>query len=93
MPGSAAYIEKVDGPPGGQATQIPGVDGELANRASQDLVAVAKDSYQAHELEAEAFESQQRWEEATAEYRKILEREPKLAGIHYRLARNLLGEV
>jgi predicted Zn-dependent protease len=65
---------------------------ELANRTSQELVAVAKDSYQAHELEAEAFESQQRWDEATAEYKKILDKDPKLAGIHFRLARILLAK-
>jgi predicted Zn-dependent protease len=65
---------------------------ELANRASQELVAVARDAYQAHELEAEAFESQQRWDEATSEYKKILEKDPKQAGIHFRLARILLAK-
>src|SRR5436190_9881328 len=41
---------------------------ELASRASQELAAVAPGSYQAHELQAEALESQDKWDEAAAEY-------------------------
>ena len=40
---------------------------ELASRASQELAAVAPGSYQAHELEAETLESQEKWDEAAAE--------------------------
>lgn len=63
---------------------------ELADRASQELAAMAPTSHQAHELNAEAFESQEKWDEAVAEYNKILQTESNLPGIHYRLGRILL---
>lgn len=63
---------------------------ELADRASQELAATDPTSHQAHELNAEAFESQEKWDEAVAEYHKILQKEPNLPGIHYRLGRILL---
>lgn len=66
--------------------------GELASRASQELAATAPSSYQAHELEAEAMESQSRWDEATAEYKSILEQNPNLPGIHFRLGRIALSK-
>jgi len=65
---------------------------ELATSASEELAAAAPNSHQAHELNAEALESQNRWDEATAEYKKILEQNPKVPGIHYRLARILLSK-
>jgi tetratricopeptide (TPR) repeat protein len=65
---------------------------ELANRAEQDLVTSAPGSYQAHKLDAEGLESQEKWDEAAAEYRKILEEDPKLPDIHYRLGRILLSK-
>lgn len=65
---------------------------ELASRAAQELAATAPNSHQAQQLEAESFESQGNWERAEAEYRKILEQEPKLPGIHYRLGRILLSK-
>jgi tetratricopeptide (TPR) repeat protein len=64
---------------------------ELASRAAQELAATAPSSHQAQQLEAEAFESQENWDKAIAEYRKILEQEPKLHGIHYRLGRIFLS--
>jgi tetratricopeptide (TPR) repeat protein len=64
---------------------------ELANRAEQDLVNSAPGSYQVHKLDAEGLESQEKWDEAAAEYRKILEVNPKLPDIHYRLGRILLS--
>jgi tetratricopeptide (TPR) repeat protein len=66
--------------------------GELASRASQELAATAPSSYQALELEAEAMESQNRWEDATAEYKKILEQNPNVPGIHFRLGRVALSK-
>ncbi len=63
---------------------------ELADRASEEIASTAPTSYQAHELDAEAFESQGKWDEATAEYNQILEKNPNLPGIHYRLGRILL---
>ncbi len=64
---------------------------DLALRTSQDLMHEAPFSYQVHQLNAEALETQGRWEEAAAEYGKILEVNPMLAGIHARLGRVLLS--
>jgi tetratricopeptide (TPR) repeat protein len=60
---------------------------EMAMRTSQELAGVAPNSYQALELEAEAFESQGNWDRAQLIYRKILADNPKVPGIHYRLGR------
>jgi tetratricopeptide (TPR) repeat protein len=65
---------------------------ELASRAAQELAATAPTSHQAEQLEAEAFESQQNWDRAVAEYKKILEQDPKVAGIHYRMGRIFLSK-
>jgi len=66
--------------------------GELASRASQELAAIAPDSTQAGQLEAEGFESQGNWDRAMAQYQKLLEQNPKLPGIHYRLGRIYLAK-
>jgi tetratricopeptide (TPR) repeat protein len=65
---------------------------DLSIRASQDLMNEAPFSYQVHELNAESLEVQGKWDEAAAEYKKILEINPDLAGIHYRLGRVLLSK-
>jgi tetratricopeptide (TPR) repeat protein len=65
---------------------------DLSLRASQDLAKEAPFSFQVHELNAEALEIQHKWDEAAAEYRKILEINPSLAGIHARLGRALLSK-
>ncbi|HUA15940.1 MAG TPA: tetratricopeptide repeat protein [Verrucomicrobiae bacterium] len=65
---------------------------DLSIRASQDLVREAPFSYQVHELNAEALEVQGKWDEAAAEYKKILDIDPNLPGIHYRLGRVLLSK-
>jgi tetratricopeptide (TPR) repeat protein len=64
---------------------------ELANRSAQRIAAVAPSSVQAHQLEAEALESQEKWDEAANEYRGILAKDPNVPGIHYRLARIALS--
>ena len=64
---------------------------DLSLRASQDLVREAPFSYQVHELNAEALETQGRWKEAAAEYQKIIDIDPTLRGIHGRLGRALLS--
>ncbi|HJT70705.1 MAG TPA: hypothetical protein VJ731_10925, partial [Terriglobales bacterium] len=46
---------------------------ELASRASQKLAAIAPNSAQAQQLEAEAFESQGNWGKAESQYRQILQ--------------------
>jgi predicted Zn-dependent protease len=58
---------------------------ELAMRAAQQLQAQAPSSYQQQKLEAEALESQGKYEDAAAIYSKILTDNPKTPSIHYRL--------
>ena len=65
---------------------------DLATRASLDLVQFAPSSYQARELNAESLEMQGKWDEAAAEYRAILQQNPNLPGIHFRLGRFILSK-
>src|SRR5207245_10545829 len=65
---------------------------QLATRAAQEMAAVAPTSYQAHELEAESLESRENVDAAANEYRKILEQNPNLPGIHFRLGRVALSK-
>jgi tetratricopeptide (TPR) repeat protein len=65
---------------------------DLATRVAEDLARNAPNSYQAHELNAEALELQGRWDEAAKEYQGILQRNPDLPGIHFRIARLLLSK-
>lgn len=64
---------------------------DLSIRASQKLMLSAPSSYQVHELNAEALETQGKWGEAEAEYREVLKKDPRLPGIHYRIGRLLLS--
>lgn len=64
---------------------------ELSTRASERLLFSAPESYQAHRLNAEVLEMQGRREPAGAEYRRVLELNPRMPGIHYRLGRLLLA--
>lgn len=64
---------------------------DLSLRASEDLAREAPFSYQVHLLNAEALELQGKWDEAATEYRKILDINPLLPGIHARLGRALLS--
>ncbi|PYU14049.1 MAG: hypothetical protein DMG37_08570 [Acidobacteria bacterium] len=65
---------------------------ELAMQASQELAREAPTSYQAQELQAESFESQGRWDQAAAEYQKILDQNANVPGIHFRLGRVALSK-
>ncbi len=65
---------------------------DLSASASQELARNSPASYQAHELLAEAFESQGKWDDAEKEYRAILKQDPNLPGIHFRLGRALLSK-
>ncbi|HEX3682668.1 MAG TPA: tetratricopeptide repeat protein [Bryobacteraceae bacterium] len=47
-------------------------------------------SYRVHELSAEIFETQNRYSDAIAEYRKAIETNPNAPELHYRLGRALL---
>lgn len=65
---------------------------DLSLRTSQDLMHEAPFSYQVHELNAEALELQGKWDEAIVEYRRILDINPMLPGIHARIGRALLAK-
>src|SRR6202011_928554 len=65
---------------------------DLSTHASQELLAAAPDSYQVHQLNAESLEIQGKWDEAAAEYGKILKQNPHVVGIHFRLGRILLSK-
>ncbi len=64
---------------------------ELSVRASQQLMVSAPTSYQVRLLNGEALEAQGKWDEAVAEYREVLNRNPDLPGIHYRVGRLVLA--
>jgi tetratricopeptide (TPR) repeat protein len=65
---------------------------DLSTRAAQELAQSARSSYQAHELNAEALEAQGKWDEAAREYHAVLQQNPTLPGIHFRLGRLLLSK-
>ena len=65
---------------------------DLSVRTSRELLIRAPRSVQARQLNAEALETQGRWNEAAAEYRKVLELEPSREGIHYLIGRLLLSQ-
>ena len=65
---------------------------DLSIRSSQELLYKAPASYQVHELNAEALEAQGRWDDALSEYRAVLEKNPNVSGIHYRIGRLLLSK-
>jgi len=65
---------------------------DLSVRTSQELMNVAPFSYQVRELDAESLETQGKWDEAAAEYRKVIEINPMLPGMHSRLGRALLSK-
>ncbi len=65
---------------------------DLSTRAALQLASTAPLSVQAHELNAEALESQAKWDDAAAEYNQILKQRPDLPGIHYRLGRIILSK-
>jgi tetratricopeptide (TPR) repeat protein len=65
---------------------------DLSLRASQALLFVNPGAYQVHQLNAEALEAQEKWDQAAEEYRMVLEKNPNLPGIHYRLGRMILSK-
>lgn len=64
---------------------------DLSTRAALQLAGTAPNSTQAHEMNAEALESQGKWDEAAAEYNLILKQQPGLPGIHFRIGRIILS--
>lgn len=65
---------------------------DLSIRASQDLLFTNPGAYQVHQLNAESLEMQGRWDDAMFEYRAVLEKNPNLPGIHYRIGRLILSK-
>jgi tetratricopeptide (TPR) repeat protein len=59
---------------------------------SQTLAREAPFSYQVHLLNAEALELQGKWDEAATEYRRIIDMNPMMPGVHARLGRALLAK-
>jgi tetratricopeptide (TPR) repeat protein len=65
---------------------------ELANRTAQELIEKSPSSPEAETLIAETFQAQGKWDDAAAQYRKILQQNPNQPGIHYQLGRILLSK-
>ena len=65
---------------------------QIANREAQELARRFPDSPQIGKLNAEALEAARRWDEAIAAYRKLLEQDPRLPELHFRIARILLDK-
>src|SRR5947209_12602020 len=65
---------------------------ELANRTAQELIEKSPSSPEAESLIAEAFQAQGKWDDAAAQFRKILQQNPNQPGIHYQLGRILLSK-
>jgi predicted Zn-dependent protease len=63
---------------------------QLGERTAQDLAERFPNSPQVGKLNAEALESKQMWKEAIEAYRKVLAQDPKLPGVHFRIAAILL---
>ncbi|HZR66630.1 MAG TPA: tetratricopeptide repeat protein [Terriglobales bacterium] len=65
---------------------------DFATRSSMELATRAPNSAEAHELKAEAFETQGKWDQADKEYQRVVQQNPQLPGIHFRIGRLLLSE-
>jgi tetratricopeptide (TPR) repeat protein len=62
------------------------------NDAIYRMYQKAPSSYRVDQLSAEVFETQGKYTEAIAEYRKAIEKNPKGINLHYRLGRALLQQ-
>ncbi len=62
------------------------------NDAIYRMYQKAPSSYRVDQLSAEVFETQGKYTEAIAEYRKAIEKNPKALDLHYRLGRALLQQ-
>jgi predicted Zn-dependent protease len=65
---------------------------DLANRARDSLSLVAPDSGRMHELMAQHLINEGNVQGAIAQYRKALEADPKLSGVHYELGEAILQD-
>jgi tetratricopeptide (TPR) repeat protein len=64
---------------------------DLSNQTAKELAQTAPGSLPALEMDAEVNEMQGKWDQAAADYQKILEQNSRYPGIHFRLARLLLS--
>jgi tetratricopeptide (TPR) repeat protein len=62
------------------------------NDAIYRMYQKAPSSYRVDQLSAEVFETQGKYTEAIAEYRKAIEKNPKAINLHYKLGRALLQQ-
>ena len=65
---------------------------DLATRASEELLNTNPASPEVHELNAESMEMRGDWQHAIEEYKTVLQRNPEMIGIHYRLGRLILSQ-
>jgi tetratricopeptide (TPR) repeat protein len=65
---------------------------DLSTQASQMLATNAPASPQAHELLAESYEMQGKWDDAEKQYRGIVAQNPRMPGIHFLLGRLMLSK-
>lgn len=65
---------------------------DLSSRSAQELAEAAPNSIPALEMDAEVNEEQGKWDRAENDYQKILAKDPRYPGIHFRLARILLSK-
>ncbi len=65
---------------------------DLSTRAAQQLAMTAPNSVAAHKLNAEALETQGKWDAAEKEYKFVLQKNPQAPGIHFLLGRLLLSK-
>jgi tetratricopeptide (TPR) repeat protein len=64
---------------------------DLSNQAAKELAQTSPSSLPALEMDAEVNEMQGKWDQAAADYQKILEQNSRYPGIHFRMARLLLS--
>lgn len=62
------------------------------NDTLYEMFQKAPGSYRVNQISAEIFEIQNRFQEAAAEYRKAIEKNPAALNLHFRLGRDLLLE-
>jgi tetratricopeptide (TPR) repeat protein len=65
---------------------------DLSVRASQELLFSNPSAPQVHELNAEALETQGNWKAALSEYQVVLQSNPTMQGIHFRIGRLILSQ-
>lgn len=65
---------------------------DLASQASTELLNGNPAAPEVHELNAEAMEMRGDWQHAIEEYKTVLQRNPEMTGIHYRIGRLIVSQ-